>query len=164
MTDDLIATFNGLAEAYPADVWPPLTQEEAVEIHRTHPGFVDRVSAAMGRFFGPRFREAATALAERDATIERLTRENEEQHRALTLAGKTLSTLDQTLAEMYARAETAERERDEARAEVEHLKVFLEHIDALAKREDITAGTKCIFIRMDTSTALTAKGGENGDA
>lgn len=123
----------------------------------------------------------STALAERDATIERLKAENEEQHRALALAGKTLATLDRTLAEMYSRATTAERERDEATAEAERLKAerdtMEEFIRVVASKKydgemymslppkpviSYTAGR--IIEKLDRDrAALTAKGGENAE-
>lgn len=56
--------------------------------------------------------EAATALTEQAARIERLTRERDEEAETAAANGRFLC----------ARAETAERERDEARAEVERLR------------------------------------------
>lgn len=66
--------------------------------------------------------EAATALTERDAQIERLTREVASLERELDDAEEEGCRTDDKIVELEARATTAERERDEARAEVERLK------------------------------------------
>lgn len=75
--------------------------------------------------------EAATALAERDATIERLTKGVEDLTAAnMRLCDHVANWRCEAKTEA-ARATTAERERDEARAEVERLRDVLDHANEL---------------------------------
>jgi predicted nucleic acid-binding Zn-ribbon protein len=93
---------------------------------------------------------AATALADRDATIERLTKVAEQ-------AQEDRRTLRYEVACLRERATTAERERDEARAEVERLKLRLRDAFNLGH----SMGER--FNEIDRA-ALTAKGGADGAA
>lgn len=71
MSSDLIERLMGLAKAYPEDIFPPVTSIEVIELGNTYPGIVGRLSGAMGRHLSQFFAEAATALAAKDAEIER---------------------------------------------------------------------------------------------
>lgn len=108
---------------------------------------------------------AIAALAERDATIERLEKVAEQ-------AQEDRRTLRYEVACLRARAETAERDLAEARAEVERK-------DAALRRADqfITNGIELGFIRMPDAgvpdpahetpgiiRAALAEGGADGDA
>jgi len=75
MASDLIERLRTLAGAYPKDIFPPVSQIEAMQVSTIYPGLVDRCSAAMGRHFEPTFVECADALAAQAAEIERLTKE-----------------------------------------------------------------------------------------
>ncbi len=107
-TDDIVARLKNLA---------------------THPAARSWVKSVAG--------DAATAIAERDAQIERLTRERDEAIREMSgwaaKAGETEGRLKASewhgvIEGWKDRATTAERERDEARAEVERM-------DATARAE-----------------------------
>jgi hypothetical protein len=54
----LVERLRSLADAYPADVFPPVTDEDRAN----QPSLVTRASASMGRHFAPTFTEAADEI------------------------------------------------------------------------------------------------------
>lgn len=120
-------------------------------------------------------REAATALTEQAAQIERLTRERDEAIREMSeWASKSGEAEGRLKASEWAgvvegwkdRATTAERERDEARAEVERKDAAL---SILAEPANWRTGGLCdpnsgAFIAETIARAALTKGGENGQS
>jgi hypothetical protein len=80
MSEELVHRLRGLAQAYPEDIFGPVTPQEVKE----HAGLITRNSAAMGRHLGQFFTEAANA-------IERLERENAALREALMNAAAIFS-------------------------------------------------------------------------
>jgi len=124
----------------------------------------DRALMKVHRFIA----QNAAALAERDATIERLTKENVGA-KALAEAGidvgkpmreTCLHFLNQAKS-AEARATTAERELAEARAEVERKDAALRLIESWEPAtQEITVAN---MMAAEARAALTAKGGENAE-
>jgi hypothetical protein len=60
--EQIIHRLRQWADAYPEDMFPPLSKEELATIQKVFPGFVDRASASMGRHMGRQLRELADEL------------------------------------------------------------------------------------------------------
>ena len=66
----LVERLRSLSEAYPEDVFPPLSQDEIMAIHRAHSGFVDRLSAMSRRDLSRIFSDAADLIESLTKQIE----------------------------------------------------------------------------------------------
>ncbi len=60
--EQLINRLRQWANAYPEDMFPPLSKEELATVQKAFPGFLDRASAAMGRHMGRQLGELADEL------------------------------------------------------------------------------------------------------
>lgn len=60
--EDIAHRLKGWSEAYPEDIFRPLSEAEIKEVTKVYPGVIDRASAAMGRHFAKQMREMGVAL------------------------------------------------------------------------------------------------------
>ena len=60
--DDIIHRLRQWADAYPEDIFRPLSENERITIHGTYPGYMDRIAATMGRHIGEQMRAIADDL------------------------------------------------------------------------------------------------------
>lgn len=60
--EDVAHQLRQWADAYPEEMFGPLTAEERQAVMKVFPGLVDRVAAMMGRHIGKRMREIAGEL------------------------------------------------------------------------------------------------------
>lgn len=69
---ELVQRLRNCAQAYPEDIFPPLSKEDVTRLQSNNRHLLDRASAAMGRHFGPLFTAAADALEAKQAKIDAL--------------------------------------------------------------------------------------------
>jgi hypothetical protein len=60
--EQLVNRLRQWANAYPEDMFPPLSKEELATVQKAFPGFLDRASASMGRHIGKQLNELADEL------------------------------------------------------------------------------------------------------
>ncbi len=68
---DIVPRLRSFAEAYPTDIFPPLTDAERGELKR---GVMDRIGASMGRHCSKFMTEAADAIDAQGARLAEIER------------------------------------------------------------------------------------------